>query len=107
MVGFARFASTKVSAENVKLLRQQTSLSIGLCRKALENGNNDIAGAMKWLQDNEQARAEYSTHTTRLHDRMAKSKLNARETAQGRIAILATGQRGVMVEARATARIEC
>jgi translation elongation factor EF-Ts len=56
--GAIRLASTKVTAENVKLLRQQTSLSIGLCRKALETANNDVAAAVKWLQDNEQTRAE-------------------------------------------------
>ncbi len=55
----ARLASTKASAENVKLLRQQTSLSIMLCRKALDAAQNDLTAAMKWLEDNEQARAEY------------------------------------------------
>ena len=54
----ARLAGTKASAENVKRLREQTSLSLMLCRKALDNSGNDVAKAMQWLQENEAARAE-------------------------------------------------
>ncbi len=51
-------APARASPENVKKLREQTSLSIGLCQKALETCQNDINAAMAWLERNEQARAE-------------------------------------------------
>lgn len=62
-VRLVRFSSQKASAENVKALRAQTSLSIALCRKALDASSNNIEAAVKWLNENEQARAEFVSVT--------------------------------------------
>ena len=44
--------------EALKAVRSKTGLSISLCRQALAQNSDDVAAALKWLDANEDARAE-------------------------------------------------
>ena len=48
----------KLSVEHLKAVRSKTGLSISLCRNALLATNNSVPDALKWLDANEEARAE-------------------------------------------------
>jgi len=39
------------TADQIKVLRDKTGLSIMLCKKALENSDGDEVGAVKWLKE--------------------------------------------------------
>ena len=49
----------KLSVENLKAVRSKTGLSISLCRQALLANADSVPAALKWLDENEAARAEF------------------------------------------------
>lgn len=51
-------ARAKPSVANIKVIRQRTGLPMTLVRQALLESGNDVDGAVKWLGENEEARAE-------------------------------------------------
>lgn len=88
--GFSTPARTLASAaaqSNLAVLRKNTGYSFSLCKKALQENNNDLVAAEQWL--NKQAEnLEWS-----------KTKnVTARKTNQGLIGLWISGQAGAMVE---------
>ena len=68
-------------------MREATGLSMKVCRAALAECNNDVAGALEWLQEQEGVRAD-----------RASAKLGGRATAEGRIAVALDGSAAGLVE---------
>ena len=52
--------NAKLSVENLKAVRSKTGLSISLCRQALLSNADSVPAALKWLDENEAARAEFA-----------------------------------------------
>jgi elongation factor Ts len=64
-----------ITATMVKDLREQTGLPMMECKKALTEANGDMEGAIAWLKQNASAKM---------------SKMQSRETSQGRVAVYVT-----------------
>eukprot|EP00049_Salpingoeca_infusionum_P013563 m.252926 g.252926 ORF g.252926 m.252926 type:complete len:271 (-) comp15478_c1_seq1:4213-5025(-) len=79
--------ATKVSVANLKQLRQETEISLKLCRQALEQSGDDIAKARQWLEETQSARAA-----------KAKSKLGSRSAAEGRVGIATQDSTAAVVQ---------
>lgn len=81
--GYAKAAAQS----NLAALRKSTGYSFSLCKKALEQNNNDLAAAEQWL--NKQAEnLEWSKN----------KNVTARKTNQGLIGLYINGQAGAMIE---------
>jgi len=68
-------------------LRKKTGYSLSICKKALNETNNDLAAAEKWLKDQAQA-----------HGWAKAMKLQGRNTSQGLLGVKVSEQIGALVE---------
>lgn len=81
--GYAKAAAQS----NLAALRKRTGYSFSLCKKALEQNNDDLTAAEQWL--NKQAEnLEWSKN----------KNVTARKTNQGLIGLWINGQAGAMIE---------
>src|SRR3989338_9163585 len=76
-----------ISIDQIKQLREETGLSVGECKKALEKAQGDMARAKELLK-------EWGTHTA--------EKKQERQTTEGLIEsyVHSNGKIGVLVEVR-------
>lgn len=73
------------SAKDVMALREKTGLGMMDCKKALEANNGDMAKAEEWIRAKRKGKMDQRTE---------------RATGEGRIGILAEGDKAVIIEVR-------